>query len=35
LNVVACRDVVAVRARLDSAGGAPAVPPVQVDVAYR
>jgi hypothetical protein len=27
--------VAAVRARLESAGGAPAVPPVQVDVAYR
>jgi FkbM family methyltransferase len=33
-NVVACRDVGAVRARLDSGGGAPAVPPVRVDVAY-
>ncbi len=35
LNVVACRDVAAVRARLGSPGGAPAVPPVRVDVAYR
>jgi len=35
LNVVACRDVAAVRARLDSPGGAAAVPPVQVDVTYR
>lgn len=35
LNVIACRDVAAVRARLDSPGGAPAVPPVRVDVAYR
>jgi FkbM family methyltransferase len=35
LNVVACRDVTAVRARLDAAGGAPAVPPVRVDVDYR
>ena len=34
LNVVACRDVAAVRARLDSPGGAPAVPPVRVDVDY-
>jgi FkbM family methyltransferase len=34
LNVVACRDVAAVRARLDAPGGAPAVPPVRVDVAY-
>ncbi len=35
LNVIACRDVAAVRARLDSPGGAPAVAPVRVDVAYR
>jgi FkbM family methyltransferase len=35
LNVVASRDVAAVRARLNSSGGAPAVPPVQVDVQYR
>ncbi len=35
LNVVACRDVAAVRARLDSPGGAAAVPPVRVDVTYR
>jgi FkbM family methyltransferase len=35
LNVIACRDVAAVRARLDSPGGAPAVPPVRVDVEYR
>jgi FkbM family methyltransferase len=35
LNVIACRDVVAVRARLDSPGGAPAVPPVRVEVDYR
>jgi FkbM family methyltransferase len=35
LNVVACRDVTAVRARLGAPGGAPAVPPVRVDVAYR
>jgi FkbM family methyltransferase len=35
LNVVACRDVAAVRRRLASPGGAPAVPPVRVDVAYR
>ncbi len=34
LNVIACRDVAAVRARLDSPGGAPAVPPVRVDVNY-
>jgi FkbM family methyltransferase len=34
LNVVACRDVAAVRARLTSPGGAPAVPPVRVDVDY-
>ncbi len=33
-NVVATRDVAAVRARLGSPGGAPAVPPVRVDVAY-
>ncbi len=33
-NVVACRDLAAVRARLRSPGGAPAVPPVRVDVAY-
>ncbi len=33
-NVIACRDVAAVRARLDAAGGAPVVPPVRVDVAY-
>ncbi|HEX4434823.1 MAG TPA: FkbM family methyltransferase [Acidimicrobiales bacterium] len=35
LNVVACRDVAAVRDRLHSPGGAPAVPPVRVDVEYR
>ena len=35
LNVIACRDIAAVRARLDSPGGAPAVPPVRVDVDYR
>jgi FkbM family methyltransferase len=35
LNVVACRDVGAVRERLHSPGGAPAVPPVRVDVFYR
>ncbi len=35
LNVIACRDVAAVRARLNAPGGAPAVPPVRVDVAYR
>jgi FkbM family methyltransferase len=34
LNVIACRDVAAVRARLNSPGGAPAVPPVRVDVNY-
>jgi hypothetical protein len=34
LNVIACRDVAAVRQRLDSPGGAPAVPPVRVDVRY-
>ena len=34
LNVIACRDIDSVRARLDSPGGAPAVPPVRVDVAY-
>jgi FkbM family methyltransferase len=34
LNVVACKDVAAVRARLESPGGAPAVPPVRVDVEY-
>jgi FkbM family methyltransferase len=33
-NVVASRDVTAVRARLQSPGGAPAVPPVRVDVVY-
>jgi len=35
LNVIACRDIAAVRARLDSPGGRPAVPPVRVDVDYR
>jgi hypothetical protein len=35
LNVIACRDIAAVRARLESPGGAPAAPPVRVDVAYR
>jgi FkbM family methyltransferase len=35
LNVVACRDVAAVRERIHSPGGAPAVPPVRVDVSYR
>jgi FkbM family methyltransferase len=35
LNVVACRDIAAVRARLGSPGGAPAVPPVRVEVEYR
>ena len=35
LNVIACRDVAAVRARLESPGGAPAAPPVRVDVVYR
>ncbi|HEX4127372.1 MAG TPA: FkbM family methyltransferase [Acidimicrobiales bacterium] len=35
LNVIACRDITAVRSRLDSVGGAPAVPPVQVEVDYR
>jgi FkbM family methyltransferase len=35
LNVIACRDIAAVRARLESPGGAPAVPPVRVDVVYR
>jgi FkbM family methyltransferase len=35
LNVIACRDVAAVRARLDTPGGAPAVPPVRVEVDYR
>jgi FkbM family methyltransferase len=35
LNVIACRDVAAVRARLHSPGGAPAVPPVRVEVEYR
>ncbi len=35
LNVIACRDIAAVRARLDSPGGAAAVPPVRVDVDYR
>ncbi len=34
LNVIACRDVAAVRSRIDSPGGAPAVPPVRVDVDY-
>jgi len=34
-NVVATRDIAAVRARLESPGGAPAVPPVRVDVAYQ
>jgi FkbM family methyltransferase len=34
-NVIACRDIAAVRARLDEPGGAPVVPPVQVEVAYR
>jgi FkbM family methyltransferase len=33
-NVVATRDIAAVRARLESPGGAPAVPPVRVDVVY-
>jgi FkbM family methyltransferase len=35
LNVVAARDIGAVKARLESPGGAPAVPPVRVDVTYR
>ena len=35
LNVIACRDIAAVRARLDSPGGAPAEPPVRVEVEYR
>lgn len=35
LNVIACRDIAAVRARLESPGGAPAVAPVRVDVVYR
>jgi FkbM family methyltransferase len=35
LNVIACRDVAAARARLDSPGGAPAVPPVRVEINYR
>ena len=35
LNVIACRDITAVRSRLDSPGGAPAVAPVRVDVDYR
>jgi FkbM family methyltransferase len=35
LNVVAARDLAAVRSRLETPGGAPAVPPVRVDVAYR
>jgi FkbM family methyltransferase len=35
LNVIACRDIAAVRTRLDSPGGAPAVPPVRVKVQYR
>ncbi len=34
LNVIACRDVGAVRARLAGLGGSPAVPPVRVDVDY-
>ena len=34
-NVVAARDIGAVRARLQSPGGAPAVPPVRVDVHYK
>ena len=34
-NVIACRDIAAVRSRLDSPGGAPAISPVRVDVAYR
>lgn len=34
-NVIACRDVAAVRARLLAAGGAPVAPPVRVDVVYR
>jgi FkbM family methyltransferase len=33
-NVVAARDIAAVRTRLGSPGGAPAVPPVRVDVVY-
>jgi FkbM family methyltransferase len=33
-NVVATRDIAAVRGRLESRGGAPAVPPVRVDVDY-
>ncbi len=33
-NVVAARDIAAVRTRLESPGGAPAVPPVRVDVDY-
>jgi FkbM family methyltransferase len=35
LNVVATRDIAALRDRLNSPGGAPAVPPVRVDVQYR
>jgi FkbM family methyltransferase len=35
LNVIATRDITAVRTRLNSSGGAPAVPPVPVDVEYR
>jgi FkbM family methyltransferase len=34
-NVVAARDIAAVRSRLDSPGGAPAVAPVPVRVSYR
>ncbi len=34
-NVIACRDIAAVRARLDASGGAPVEPPVQVVVDYR
>ena len=35
LNVIAARDIAAVRARIDAPGGAPAVAPVRVDVQYR
>ncbi|HEY1988066.1 MAG TPA: FkbM family methyltransferase [Acidimicrobiales bacterium] len=35
LNVLACRDIEAVKSRINSPGGAPAVPPVRVDVQYR
>ncbi|MGO8825833.1 MAG: FkbM family methyltransferase [Acidimicrobiales bacterium] len=35
LNVIATRDIAAVRSRVDSPGGAPVAPPVRVDVQYR